>query len=253
MISQAEDRLYDDYNFAGYPSCFFDGGDAVLVGGHPEANFRSVINSIAEREVEEVDIIVGVEYPSYNRAISRIRVTNGPPGSANVAPAAPAAPTGPAQPLPGVLTPFNATTTDGDADALYYQFNWGDREISDWIGPYASGAVAGGEHIYQAEGPYSVTVRSRDIFLAETEWSEPLAIQVGCCVMKGDINYDGSGPMIDDLIYLVMFMFQGGPVLPCMDHADVDYVPTEIPDIADLIYLVQYMFQDGPDFSPCPY
>jgi hypothetical protein len=38
-----------------------------------------------------------------------------------------------------------------------------------------------------------------------------------------------------------------------MDHADVDYVPTEIPDIADLIYLVQYMFQDGPDFSPCPY
>jgi hypothetical protein len=252
MVAQAYTRLDADYNFAGYPSCFFDGGDAVLVGGYPEANFRSMINSIAEREVEEIDIIIGIEYPSNNRAISRVRVTNGPPGSANAAPLAPAAPTGPAQPLPGVLTPFNATTTDGHADDLYYQFNWGDREISDWIGPFASGAVAGGEHTYQAEGSYSVTVRSRDIFLAESEWSAPLEIQVGCCVMKGDITNNGVGPDIEDLIYLVTYMFQDGPEPLCMDHADVDYAPTEVPDIADLIYLVQYMFQDGPAFSPCP-
>jgi hypothetical protein len=79
----------------------------------------------------------------------------------------------------------------------------------------------------------------------------------GCCVVRGDINHSGSGPDISDLVYLVTYMFQGGPVPPCStnpgyyDEADVNGSGTG-PDISDLVYLVTYMFQSGPAPIACP-
>jgi hypothetical protein len=78
-----------------------------------------------------------------------------------------------------------------------------------------------------------------------------------CCVIRGDINHSGSGPDIADLVYLVSYMFQGGPTPPCSsspgyyDEADVNGSSSG-PDIADLVYLVSYMFQGGPAPVPCP-
>ena len=72
----------------------------------------------------------------------------------------------------------------------------------------------------------------------------------GCCVLRGDVNGDGSGPDIADLVYLVSFMFSGGPPPPCMDEADIDG-SGGVPDIADLVYLVAYMFSGGPPPAPC--
>jgi hypothetical protein len=72
-----------------------------------------------------------------------------------------------------------------------------------------------------------------------------------CCHVRGDINHDGSGPDITDLVYLVTYMFQGGPVPPCLPEADVN-ASGGGPDIADLVYLVTYMFQGGPPPIPCP-
>ncbi len=62
----------------------------------------------------------------------------------------------------------------------------------------------------------------------------------------GDINNDGVGPNIEDLIYLVVFMFQDGPPPPFMESTDVDGNDVG-PDIADLIFLVNFMFNEGPD------
>ena len=36
-----------------------------------------------------------------------------------------------------------------------------------------------------------------------------------CCVQRGDINHNGTGPDIADLVYLVNYMFNGGPDLQC--------------------------------------
>lgn len=64
----------------------------------------------------------------------------------------------------------------------------------------------------------------------------------------GDINGNGAGPDIADLVYLVDYMFQGGPApVPNEYVADVD-MSGEV-NIADLVYLVSYMFQGGP--APC--
>ena len=62
--------------------------------------------------------------------------------------------------------------------------------------------------------------------------------------IPGDMN--GSGFVdIGSLIYLVNYMFQGGPPPQVMDAADVNGSCTG-PNIADLTYLVSYMFNDGP-------
>ncbi len=71
-----------------------------------------------------------------------------------------------------------------------------------------------------------------------------------CCDLVGDIDHNGSGPDIADLIYLVQFMFQNGPALPCLAEADINGDGIG-PDIADLIYLVSFMFQNGPPLAPC--
>jgi hypothetical protein len=71
-----------------------------------------------------------------------------------------------------------------------------------------------------------------------------------CCVMRGDINHDG-GPNIDisDLVYLVDYMFTGGPPPPCMEEGDVN--GSGAIDISDLVYFVDYAFTGGPPPPPC--
>jgi PKD repeat protein len=74
-----------------------------------------------------------------------------------------------------------------------------------------------------------------------------------CCRgRRGNID-DDPGDSIDivDLIYLVNYMFQDGPELPCPEEANVNGdIYGEI-DITDLIHLVTYMFQGGVDPAIC--
>ncbi len=60
-----------------------------------------------------------------------------------------------------------------------------------------------------------------------------------------DVDGDGEGPNIADLVYLVDFMFNSGPPPPHPPSVDFDW-DTDI-TIADLVYLVDYMFNSGPE------
>jgi len=86
-------------------------------------------------------------------------------------------------------------------------------------------------------------------------WGGPYCYDIvdnsSCCVIVGDIDHNGSGPDVADLVYLVEYMFNGGPEPPCMVEADIDG-SGGIPDIADLVYLVNYMFAGGGPPIPCP-
>ena len=35
-----------------------------------------------------------------------------------------------------------------------------------------------------------------------------------CCLLRADVDHNGSGPDIADLVYLVNYMFNGGPAPP---------------------------------------
>ncbi|HOP05658.1 MAG TPA: FG-GAP-like repeat-containing protein [candidate division Zixibacteria bacterium] len=84
-----------------------------------------------------------------------------------------------------------------------------------------------------------------------TSTLSPFALAIHDSYSCGDINADGVGPDITDLVFLVTYMFQGGPEPPLMELCDVDGNGAEVPDIADLVYLVSYMFQNGSPLQ-CP-
>lgn len=60
----------------------------------------------------------------------------------------------------------------------------------------------------------------------------------------GDIDHAGDGMNISDLVWLVDFMFTGGPPPPVLEAADVN--GSGAIDIADLVYVVDFMFNGGP-------
>jgi len=75
----------------------------------------------------------------------------------------------------------------------------------------------------------------------------------GCCMVRGDMDHSGGATPIDisDLVYLVDYMFTGGPVPVCFEEGDVDAGGTAPIDIADLVYLVDFMFNSGPPPAVC--
>jgi len=76
-------------------------------------------------------------------------------------------------------------------------------------------------------------------------------LEDGCVGIRGNVNgYVGDAIDISDLIYLVMYMFQEGPLPPIFEEADIDGDGSI--DIVDLVHLATYMFQDGPQPAPCP-
>lgn len=81
------------------------------------------------------------------------------------------------------------------------------------------------------------------------------ACDAGCCgpPIRGNIDFD-PGDVIDisDLIYLVDWMFTGGPNPPCAEEGNVNGDVDENLDIADLVHLVDYMFNGGVPPADCP-
>jgi len=75
----------------------------------------------------------------------------------------------------------------------------------------------------------------------------------GCCEgMRGNVDGQfGETPNIADLVYLVDYMFFGGPAPPCFEEADVNGSLSL--DIIDLVYLVDFMFNGGPAPLDCPW
>ncbi|TET93875.1 MAG: hypothetical protein E3J26_05575 [Candidatus Zixiibacteriota bacterium] len=74
-----------------------------------------------------------------------------------------------------------------------------------------------------------------------------------CCNddgMRGDVDNSGGGPNIADVVYLVKFIFFGGPPPPCFEEGDVDGSGSI--NIADAVHLVQFIFFGGPPPAPCP-
>jgi len=132
-----------------------------------------------------------------------------------------------------------------------------------WPGVFVQAAIAVGDQIWMQglNGPDSALTKIYILLAFETDM---ITENISCCLLRGDIDHDGVGPNIADLVYLVTYMFQNGPEPPCDEpylpdcpehyfaETDIDGNGTCNPDIADLVYLVSYMFQGGPPPVPCP-
>lgn len=76
------------------------------------------------------------------------------------------------------------------------------------------------------------------------DWIWGVYVKYGAWYVPGDVDMSG-GIDIQDLVYLVTYMFNGGPQPWVLGACEMDGNGVG-PDIADLVYLVTYMFGGGP-------
>jgi hypothetical protein len=94
----------------------------------------------------------------------------------NQPPEKPSQPTGPNSGKSGTTYLYQTSTTDSDGEQVYYLWDWGDGDYSDWLGPYDSGESVSTSHVWSEDGTYLIRVKAKDVNDAESSWSDPLAV-----------------------------------------------------------------------------
>jgi hypothetical protein len=90
----------------------------------------------------------------------------------NHQPETPDTPTGNTNGRPGREYTFTTSTTDSDGDELWYFWDWGDGNYSDWLGSYASGDTCEVSYTWQQEANFSIRVKVKDGEGGESYWSD---------------------------------------------------------------------------------
>ena len=96
----------------------------------------------------------------------------------NNPPITPAQPSGPIQGYTEQNLVYSTSTYDPDEDQIYYWFDWGDGASTGWLGPYLSNETIFQNHVWSESGIYQVMVKAKDIYDAESNWSEPLEVNI---------------------------------------------------------------------------
>jgi hypothetical protein len=128
------------------------------------------------------------------------------------------------------------TIVDSVLDTAYYHcLSWQGDSCLDW------------ELFYEPQSPEDSLYIYWDLY-SYLDSASVVIIDGSLTVSRefvcGDLDGSGSGPDISDLIYLVGWMFSGGP--PPVVMASADCNGSTGVDIADLVCFVSYMFQGGP-------
>jgi hypothetical protein len=79
---------------------------------------------------------------------------------------------------------YTCEAVDIDGDKLYYKWDWGNGNISNWIGPYEHDETCLQSHQWSKEGEYQIRVMVRDQNGGESEWSNPTIVSMPKNKMK---------------------------------------------------------------------
>ena len=93
-------------------------------------------------------------------------------------PSKPIKPIGPINGKAGVEYSYETVSIDPKQNQLYYMWNWGDGQETEWAGPYYSNEPCTASHIWIEQGDYEIKVKAKNIFDIESDWSEPLTITI---------------------------------------------------------------------------
>jgi competence protein ComEC len=70
----------------------------------------------------------------------------------------------------GVEHMFSAKSFDSNGDLLYYMWDWGDGNVTDWKGEYYPGVEIYEYHTFSQKGAYVIKVKAKDTNGYESDW-----------------------------------------------------------------------------------
>jgi len=108
----------------------------------------------------------------------------------NYPPETPAKPYGPIKGDAGEELQFVTSTFDPDGEDIYYLFDWGNGNNSGWVGPFHSNEIANASYIWNEGGDYIIRVKAKDIYGAESNWSQNFSIHIVEPILQID-NFSG--------------------------------------------------------------
>jgi len=100
------------------------------------------------------------------------------PDSEQYSPSQPGIPIGPSSGNVSIDYFYTSNTTDPNGDNIFYEFDWGDGNYSDWLGPFPSGTQVNALHNWSRRGTYKIRVRAIDENGGEGNWSHPLEVKI---------------------------------------------------------------------------
>ena len=94
----------------------------------------------------------------------------------NSAPDKPTAPFGQCRGVCGISLDYSSSVVDVEGDQVYFLWDWGDGEFSEWLGPYVSDKLVFMSHVWDGEGNYEIRVKARDVYGCESPWSDSFLV-----------------------------------------------------------------------------
>lgn len=238
QIPKADAYLGEHYNQKWTPTCYFDGGYSVLIGGGSSASpYTSRITYAGSRVVPDLDLDISMTFIDSRHIEYTVTVTNN--NFANTVPDTPPAPTGPEASVMEDEYTYTASGTDPDGDQLYYMWDRG-GDVSGWLGPFDSGVPADAAYTWTSVGTHDVKVKVKDQWDEESPWSDPLTVTV---VERGDASGDQQ-INVGDAVYIIAYIFKGGPPPSPLEAGDPNCDATN--NVGDAVFLINYIFKGGP-------
>ncbi len=245
-VNGVADNRMDDYNLYWLPTSYSDGGHELRTGS---SGFPAMIASSEARAVNDVGLLISCEWNDSKGGLD-IELAYAHQTPVNTFITDVSAPAGPTEVSRDVSNDYTASAIDTEGDDFWYMYDWGNGDISDWCGPYSSGDDCIQPYSWSELGTYSVMVKAKDVFGYETPWSPVTDVDVICCEVRGDALHDNGLILVNDLVFLVNFVFKGGPPPSCLEEGDA-LADNGLILVNDLVFLVNFVFKGGPGPSDC--
>jgi len=97
----------------------------------------------------------------------------------NNAPGKPSKPNGPSSGSYKDTHTYSTSSSDPDNHKIRYGWDWnGDNSVDQWTDLYNSGQTVSTSHKWSSKGTYNIKVKAQDEYGEESEWSDPLPVNI---------------------------------------------------------------------------
>ena len=180
----------------------WDNGENSSWISSPSASYAWLVTGTYNITAKARDIPYGAESNLSNPLT--VTITNEPPET-------PIKPSGPTEGKVGEEYTFSTSTTDPEGHQIYYRWMFGEI-LTPWRGPFESGKEVSENYSWTERGIYEVKVKAKDIYEAESNWSDIHTIHIvapelaigeikgGILQVSAEIKNSGDGD-IDDVYW----------------------------------------------------